>query len=210
VREALAQFNKAAEQGYAPAQNSVGVAYETGRGVVKDELEAVAWYRKAAQQGFSLAQRNLGAMYSKDKTEAAAWYRKAAEQGDKDAKIKLAELTAELSAPKPDPVDVVAQVLNYSNFGKDEVIEAMYWYQDNSDRCRYKLFQKNALSQPREIDLNALDPRTTTFGNGIDILGLPSIIIRDDVSALFTSPGSLNIERLQRGWSLIYSKYCFS
>jgi TPR repeat protein len=50
-REAVKWYRKAAEQGNAPAQYSLGVMYEDGRGVTKDESEAVKWYRKAAEQG---------------------------------------------------------------------------------------------------------------------------------------------------------------
>ncbi len=39
------------EQGDAYAQFLLGVIYEIGRGVTKDESEAVKWYRKAAEQG---------------------------------------------------------------------------------------------------------------------------------------------------------------
>lgn len=49
--EALKWYRKAAEQGYAPAQNILGVTYTTGHGVPNDDVEAVKWYRKAAEQG---------------------------------------------------------------------------------------------------------------------------------------------------------------
>ena len=38
----------------------VGVCYQYGTGVVKDEVEAVKYYKIAADQGFSKAQNNLG------------------------------------------------------------------------------------------------------------------------------------------------------
>ena len=40
-----------AEKGNAPAQFNLGLMYDNGRGVPKDEAEAVKWYRKAADQG---------------------------------------------------------------------------------------------------------------------------------------------------------------
>ena len=85
--EAVKWYRKAAEQGFADAQNSLGFCYENGEGVTKDILEAVKWYRKAAEQGFAKAQCNLGYCYEKGKGvtqdyyEAVKWYRKAAEQG---------------------------------------------------------------------------------------------------------------------------------
>ena len=53
-------YFKAAEQGYAKAQNIVGRYVKEGwAGVTKNAEIAVEWYRKAAEQGFSVAQYNL-------------------------------------------------------------------------------------------------------------------------------------------------------
>ena len=49
--------------GCAPAQNNLGVCYESGAGVPKDTAQAVVWYRKAAEQGLARAQCNLGICY---------------------------------------------------------------------------------------------------------------------------------------------------
>jgi len=57
---ALEWYLKAAEQGYAMAQNSVGVMYHLGEGVVEEDVQkAVLWYSKAAAQGNMVAQQNL-------------------------------------------------------------------------------------------------------------------------------------------------------
>jgi TPR repeat protein len=93
--EALKWYRKAAEQGHALAQNSVGACCEKGRGVPQDHTQAVKWYRKAAEQGEAYAQNNLGACYAngtgvlEDRAEAVKWYRKAAEQGNVLAKTNL-------------------------------------------------------------------------------------------------------------------------
>ncbi len=85
--DALEWYRKAAEQGLAEAQDTLGFMHAEGRGVTKDEAEAVKWYRKAADQGLAIAQWNLGTMYeqgrgvAKNDTEAVKWYRKAADQG---------------------------------------------------------------------------------------------------------------------------------
>ena len=49
--EAVKWWRKAAEQGNADAQYSLGVCYFFGHGVTKDEAEAVKWLRKAAGLG---------------------------------------------------------------------------------------------------------------------------------------------------------------
>ncbi len=60
---ALREFRPLAEQGYAIAQNNLGVMYGKGQGVPQDYAAAVRWYRKAAEQGHAHAQFNLGGMY---------------------------------------------------------------------------------------------------------------------------------------------------
>jgi TPR repeat protein len=85
--EAVRRLRKAAEQGHAAAQSSLGWMYEQGRGVPKDEKEAARWYRAAAEQGDAQGQFLLALMYrngrgvAQDHAQALTWCRKAAEQG---------------------------------------------------------------------------------------------------------------------------------
>jgi hypothetical protein len=80
------------------AQNKLGIMYQRGRGVEKDEAQAAYWYGKAATQGFAWAQANLGYLYEKgrgvaqDPKLAALWYRKAAKQGHEAAQQRLKKL----------------------------------------------------------------------------------------------------------------------
>ncbi|MDR0521532.1 MAG: sel1 repeat family protein, partial [Planctomycetaceae bacterium] len=82
-------IRKAAEQGNAAAQVSLGKRYLEGSNVQKDEVEAVKWFRKAAEQGNAEGEWWLGtALFeglgglSKNTEEAVKWFRKAAEQCD--------------------------------------------------------------------------------------------------------------------------------
>ncbi|WP_052046260.1 tetratricopeptide repeat protein [Candidatus Paracaedibacter symbiosus] len=47
--EAVKWYRKAADQGHAEAQFSLGYCYNNGEGVTKDYTEAVKWYCKAAE-----------------------------------------------------------------------------------------------------------------------------------------------------------------
>jgi TPR repeat protein len=47
--EAPKWYMKAAEQGYAPAQNNLGLEFEDGKAVPQDYDEAVKWFRKSAR-----------------------------------------------------------------------------------------------------------------------------------------------------------------
>jgi hypothetical protein len=62
-RSALVQYRKAAGQGYADAQLSIGILYTAGKGVPQNYDEASKWIRKAAEQGEGLSQFHLGRMY---------------------------------------------------------------------------------------------------------------------------------------------------
>jgi uncharacterized protein len=89
----------AAEQGYGRAQHNLGLMYNHGRGVPRDDAAAVAWYLKAAGQGDTAAQVQLGILYgtgqgvSQDPAAAASWFRKAADQGEAAGQV-AAKMTA--------------------------------------------------------------------------------------------------------------------
>ena len=102
--EAVKWYRKAAEQGVAAAQHSLGLVYVfRDDGVPEDDTEAVKWYRKAAEQGYAEAQLSLGGAYfdgigvPQDYLEAYAWYSLAATNGDEVAKEGLPLVKAELT-----------------------------------------------------------------------------------------------------------------
>jgi len=84
-----------AEQGNIDAQWHIGLMYDKGKGIPKDDKTAVKWYTLAAEQGDAKAQFNLGVMYARgegvpenDKT-AVKWFTLAAEQGHAFAQSNL-------------------------------------------------------------------------------------------------------------------------
>jgi len=94
-KTAIAEWTPLAERGDTDAQYNLGVMYENGYGVLKNDKTAVKWYTLAAEQGNIDAQYNLGVMYDKgngvlknDKT-AVKWYTLAAEQGKAVAQLNL-------------------------------------------------------------------------------------------------------------------------
>jgi uncharacterized protein len=60
---AAAWYRKAAEQGHAEAQYSLGSIYQNGYGVPEDFSAAASWYRRAAEQGDPDGQYMLGGAY---------------------------------------------------------------------------------------------------------------------------------------------------
>jgi TPR repeat protein len=98
-KQALAWYEKAADQGWVLAQHNLGLLYYKGEVVQQDLKQAAAWHRKAAEQGYAEAQFFLGFMYregkgvQQDSKQAAAWYRKAADQGNAEAHLMLGDLS---------------------------------------------------------------------------------------------------------------------
>jgi TPR repeat protein len=99
--EAAIWYRKAADQGNAGAQFSLGVLYENGLGLPRDVREAASWYLRAAVQGYSDAEVNLAGLLAAgeavpaDKEQARAWLRKAADQGDVTGEYRLGMSYAE-------------------------------------------------------------------------------------------------------------------
>lgn len=88
-------FQRAADQGYAPAQHALALRFHHGKGVVKNGMKAVQWYRRAAEQGFADAQHDLAECYRmgdivpQNFKEAVAWYRRAVDQNHAEAQHSL-------------------------------------------------------------------------------------------------------------------------
>lgn len=91
-------YLKAAQKGSAEAQASLGILYQDGRGVAKNEIEAVRWLLQAAQVGNVLAERHLaraylnGAGVPKNMTQFLYWLKAAASAGDRVAQYLLGDL----------------------------------------------------------------------------------------------------------------------
>ena len=62
---ALKEFRPLAEQGHVVAQFNLGVMYEFGEGVPKNNAEAIKWFRKAAEQGDRDAKKRLENLQAK-------------------------------------------------------------------------------------------------------------------------------------------------
>ena len=89
-----------AEGGDAAAQDAIGLMYELGRGVGRNESEAAGWYEKSAEQGFPDGEVNFGYLLTlgkgvkRDYGKAAELFRRAAEEGYLEGKNSLAWLLA--------------------------------------------------------------------------------------------------------------------
>lgn len=113
-QEAAAWYRRAAEQGDAVAQWSLGLMYANGRGVAQNHTEAIAWYRLAAEQGHTVAQYSLDAMSNNGNDvvqgdSAVAPLRRIAEQGNAYAQFELGVMYSNGEGVSRNPV--IAYVL---------------------------------------------------------------------------------------------------
>ncbi|MBP3220452.1 MAG: SEL1-like repeat protein [Neisseriaceae bacterium] len=99
--QAKIYYEKAAEQGYAEAQNRLGIMYSSSSyGLEINYTKAKEYFEQAAEQGLKQAQFNLGNMYKygkgvpQDYSQTIKWYKKAAEQGAAPAQYGLGDMYA--------------------------------------------------------------------------------------------------------------------
>ncbi len=136
--EAEKWYRKSALQGYAEAQNSLGVLYAGGQGVPQDHKQAVEWFRKAANQGNIRGQYNLGMRYfsgkgvARDYKQSAQWIGKASNYyiGSKVPKA-IAEADGIIKAQAQAQLGFL--YLNGLGVKKDYA-ESLKWYQKAADK----------------------------------------------------------------------------
>lgn len=109
----VARVRAQAEQGNAEAESDLGVHYELGRGVGRNNTLAAYWYRKAAESGLSVAQNNLGRLYARgqgvpqDFRAARILFEKAASQGHSEAMDNLGRIYGEGNGVPTDKVEAL-------------------------------------------------------------------------------------------------------
>ena len=107
-------YRRAAEQGHAEAQYSLGFMYVNG----EDDAQALIWFRKAAEQGDARSQALLGGMYHqgqgvpRDDLQAYAWFSLAAAQGNATAKRGK---------------DIVAGTMTDEQIAKAQALSRKFW-----------------------------------------------------------------------------------
>ena len=99
VQILLEKLTKAAEEGQAPAQYTLGRLYQGGGPVAKNHLRSVIWLTQAAKQGNRRAMYALGKLYLKEEDiqTAMRWFQQGAELGDPLAQYRLGKLLLENS-----------------------------------------------------------------------------------------------------------------
>jgi TPR repeat protein len=109
--KAFEMLDKLAQEGDAQAQQALGVMYENGQGVKKDENLALSLYRQAAAKNNESAQYLLATILERNtgrtsgQNEAIKWYRLAATNGHPSAQYRMGQLELTgISGTAPDPL----------------------------------------------------------------------------------------------------------
>jgi TPR repeat protein len=98
---AFAAYGAAAEKGHSGAQYRLGLLYQSGRGVDRDDELAYRWYAAAARNNEPLAWCGLADLYGKgagvtrDLREARKWLRKGLRSGNPEAVERCNEVRAQ-------------------------------------------------------------------------------------------------------------------
>jgi TPR repeat protein len=102
---AIPWLRKAAAQNYLPAQLSLAIALEDGRGTARNPAEAFGWYLKAAAADDAEAHFRLGNLYDQgigtpaDAVKSRDHYARAVDLGHAGAKEQMARLVGRGFAP---------------------------------------------------------------------------------------------------------------
>ena len=124
---------KSAENGYAKAQNMMGLICEKGLGVETNEIEAVKWFKLAAENGEVIAQKELAQRYAegrgvvKNAASSFEWYLKAANQGDAAAQNMVGLMYGAGNGVAKDPVSAFKWNLRAAEQG-DSMSQCMVGY----------------------------------------------------------------------------------
>lgn len=106
---AYREFNLTANQGNTESKYMLGMLYEEGQGVAKDDVQAAYWYARAAEKGFVDAYFALGQLFvhrkgeRQDRMAAHHWFSLAKEYGHRLAEQ---ELQRNLNAMPPEMAEL--------------------------------------------------------------------------------------------------------
>ena len=173
--------------------------YENGRGVAKSDTEAVRLYRLAANQGNAAAQKKMQELEPRlrQQQEAAAYQERVLAYQKRDKTL-------------------LEQVLNYTATGNEDGNQFSRWISGDQGKhkCVMTLLHGAGLFDMLRGQLGELDIRqinkdgfriSTQYGND----GKPRIVAGDEkinVSSFVFLGSPPVMERLQKGWNLVFSE----
>jgi len=115
ITKALELWHRGAELGSADAYYAIGIAYNQGRGVRRNEKEAMQYWELAAMSGSSIARHNLGCFeeQSSNYDRALRHWMIAATDGDLDSLKKVKSIYMDGHATKDDYAKALRSYQSY-------------------------------------------------------------------------------------------------
>jgi TPR repeat protein len=159
---ALNIWRPLAEQGEAAGQAGLGILYDNGCGVPKDEAQAFVWYSKAADQGNAEAEYRLGQAYvqgannlPRDRLQGLALMIRAGEHGHATSLRSIGDFYRNglFGFPKDD-AEAIAWYRKAADLGSDtaeghlavayelgrgvpkDLVQAAFWYRRSEEHTR--------------------------------------------------------------------------
>ena len=134
---AMQLFQKASDDGYAPAMNQLGSMYQDGKGVAENDQLAMQWYQKAAAAGDADSMNNIGWTYRTGKgfpvdyAQAMQWYEKAADAGSAVAMNSLGLMYNNGQGTAKDPQQAFSWFQKAANAGSAAGMFDTAWAYEN-------------------------------------------------------------------------------
>ncbi|MCR5723303.1 MAG: tetratricopeptide repeat protein [Lachnospiraceae bacterium] len=166
--KAIEWYEKAANQGHAEAQCSLGYMFSKGIGVKQNYIKAAEWYKKAANQGYAKGLFNLGTIYyngrgvPKDIEKAKTLFDRAAKKGDTDAQTILSKLNKSSEKKYRKVTDDVAQSTLSLRDRAQKSQQLFYQAQEQKRNGQYQLALKT-YKQAYEIFPEDQDLQSTMY-----------------------------------------------
>ena len=169
-------------------------------------------FRSLADQNQEIADRKTAAKNIEDQRAAAEHAMLAKEETDRQEVISKQE--AYYNSLRK---DTVSKVLNYSTGLEDEGASDDSWYVSPGAKCTYIRVQGPTHEIVSKINLNQYDARNFKFKTEYvyvlnewtlqkQLMKVSQIYYMEKL--LLGADHPLDLDRLERGWGLIYSKYC--
>jgi len=211
--KAMQWYQRAAELGFARAQNDIGYMLEEGLGVKRDVAAAAKWYRLAAEQGWGKAQVNMGRLYEdgqgvqQDRKEAFYWYRLAADsRGAEDRNFARQRIDAiRKRIESRDIAEVDTRVNKWRQLAPEETIAMLPPPADPNYRPPAELAMVDQSYKPAGPAPAASAPAKAAAGGGVDAGYVPPPVAgaakekpaAAGVDAGYTPPMVIEVESMQ-------------
>ena len=220
-----------AEEGNPKAQNYIGLMYEQGIGIPKDEARGLTYLERAAKSNNAVAQHNLGDLYREgrgctlDMDKAIYWYQKSADNNNARAAYALGYMYMKGFGVKQDYGQAVSwykkssyamakhwlEVCYYLGYGVPQNTEKALEYLYSNASPNSKAFLENLKIDKRDIVLSQADQAIEISNQGDKKID-PAVIAtsRETINAEAVENNALTTKDILGEWTGRFIEYDWS